>query len=172
MTNDRKLHWGVPVLLLTFAAFPSASSAQSQDAHHHEMVERGDAAMGFDADKTTHHFILSDSGGAIEVSANDPKDAASRDAIQHHLAHIAERFKAGDFDIPMLVHDQVPPGVPVMKRLKDAMSYKYVATDRGGRVMITTKNPEALSAIHDYLRFQIVEHRTGDPTEVPHSPKP
>jgi hypothetical protein len=172
MKIERKGFWAMPALLLMFAGFAGQSSAQSQDAHHHEMVARGDAAMGFNAAKTTHHFILSESGGAIEVSANDPKDAASRDAIQHHLAHIAQRFKAGDFDIPMLVHDQVPPGVPTMKKLKAAITYKYAATDRGARVVISTSNPEALSAVHDYLRFQIEEHRTGDPTEVPptHSP--
>jgi hypothetical protein len=170
MRIERKGFWAVPALLLMFAGLPSPSYAQSQETHHHEMVARGDPAMGFDAAKTTHHFLLSESGGAIEVSANDPNDAGSRDAIQHHLAHIAQQFKAGDFDIPMLVHDQVPPGVPAMKRMKAAITYKYAATDRGAKVVISTRNPEALSAIHDFLRFQIEEHRTGDPMEVPHTP--
>lgn len=157
--------------LLIFAAIlPLTSFAQNEEQKHHEMVERGNAAMGFDAEKTTHHFLLSETGGTIEVSANDPKDDASRDAIRHHMEHIAQKFKAGDFDIPMLVHDQVPPGVPTMKRLKAAIRYQYVETERGARVVISTRNREALAAIHDFLRFQIEEHRTGDPTEVPHSP--
>jgi len=170
--TDRKQILSAGALILISAVLPYSSFAQSEDAHHHEMVARGDAEMGFDAAKTAHHFLLSDSGGAIEVSANDPKDTASREAIQHHLAHIARQFQAGDFEIPMLVHDQVPPGAPVMKRLKAAISYKYVPTDRGARVVISTRNREALSAIHDFLRFQIEEHRTGDPTELPHSPSP
>jgi hypothetical protein len=32
--------------------------------------------------------------------------------------------------------------------------------------MIETNNPKALKAVHDFLRFQIAEHQTGDPTEV------
>jgi hypothetical protein len=118
--------------------------------------------MGFEAGKTTHHFVTNASGGTIAVSANEPADTASRDAIQHHLQHIARQFSAGNFDIPAFVHDQVPPGVPTMKRLKSEISYKYVSTENGGRVEISTKNPEALEAIHDFLRFQIEEHHTGD----------
>ena len=126
------------------------------------MVARGNKAMGFDAAKTTHHFTLSPSGGAIEVSANDASDAASRDEIQQHLRHIAQKFKEGDFDIPMFVHDQVPPGAPAMKRLKDAITYEYLVTEHGARVEISSTNPDARAAIHDFLRFQIQEHQTGD----------
>lgn len=42
---------------------------------------RADSAMGFDQSKTTHHFLLTKDGGAIEVSANDPSDSASRDQV-------------------------------------------------------------------------------------------
>ena len=139
-----------------------AAPAHDHDKAHCDMVNRGNKAMGFDATKTTHHFTLSPSGGAIEVSANDAADTASRDEIQQHLRHIAQKFKEGDFNIPMFVHDQVPPGVPVMKRLKDAITYDYVATERGARVEISSTIPEARSAVHDFLRFQIQEHQTGD----------
>jgi hypothetical protein len=151
-------------LILSMAVLPSASSAQNDAKHEHRhvMTSRGDSAMGFVAAKTTHHFLQNLSGGTIKVTANDPADTASRDAIQHHLQHVAQRFKEGDFDIPMFVHDQVPPGVPAMKRLKAEISYVYVGMDRGGRVEISTKNSEALTAIHDFLRFQIQEHHTGD----------
>jgi hypothetical protein len=157
--------WRMAGALLTSAAvFPGASGAQDDAKYHRhdDMTSRGDSAMGFDAAKTTHHFLENPSGGTIQVTANDPADTASREAIQHHLQHIAQRFKEGEFDIPMFVHDQIPRGVPVMKRLKAEISYEYVATDRGGRVEISTKNPEALSAIHDFLGFQIQEHHTGD----------
>ena len=43
-----------------------------------EMNKRGDKHMGFDHLKTTHHFLLSKDGGAIQVAANDPKDTAER----------------------------------------------------------------------------------------------
>ena len=148
-----------------------AAPSHDHDKAHCDMVARGNKAMGFDAAKTTHHFTLSPAGGAIEVSANDSADAASRDEIQQHLRHIAKKFKEGDFDISVLVHDQVPPGVPVMKRLKDAITYEYVATERGARVEISSTDPDARSAIHDFLRFQIQEHQTGDSTGQISSPQ-
>jgi hypothetical protein len=33
-------------------------------------------------------------------------------------------------------------------------------------VRIKTANPEALKAVHEFLKFQIEEHRTGDAVEV------
>jgi hypothetical protein len=34
-------------------------------------------------------------------------------------------------------------------------------------VTISTVDPDALDAVHDFLRFQIVEHETGDPVSFP-----
>ena len=122
--------------------------------------------MGFSQKATTHHFRLTPQGGAIEVEANDPKDTATRDKIRMHLKHISEMFADGDFDAPMFIHDQTPPGVPVMQRLKEEIKYEFEQTERGARVRIETSNQEALAAVHDFLRFQINEHETGDPLEV------
>lgn len=66
----------------------------------------------------------------------------------------------------MLIHAQSPPGVSEMKRLKGNISFKYEQTERGGRIRISTSNPQAIAAVHDFLRFQIREHRTGDPLKV------
>jgi hypothetical protein len=130
------------------------------------MNERGDKGMGFSQEKTTHHFYLTKTGGIIQVEANDPKDTVSREQIRQHLKHIAMMFAEGNFDIPMFVHDQVPPGVPVMKQLKAEIKYEYEETERGARVRISTSNKEAISAINEFLTFQIKEHQTGDTLEV------
>jgi hypothetical protein len=37
---------------------------------------------------------------------------------------------------------------------------------RGARVRIATANAEAVEAIHDFLRYQIKDHQTGDSLEV------
>ena len=132
-------------------------------------MNRGDQAMGFSHEKTTHHFLLAADGGSIEIQANDPKDTASQDQIREHLSHVAKMFAAGNFEIPIFIHDTTPPGVPVMKKLHDQIDYAYEQIDRGARVRITTKNPEALEAIHQFLRFQISDHETGDPTEPAHA---
>lgn len=122
--------------------------------------------MGFSHEKTTHHFRLYADGGAIEVTANDPNDTGSRDQIRMHLAHIAGMFAAGDFNAPMLIHGEVPPGVPVLRELKGDVKYKFEKLDRGGRVRISTKNADALRAVHEFLRFQISDHQTGDAPTV------
>jgi hypothetical protein len=129
---------------------------------HEEMMKHGDMAMGFSQTKTTHHFHLSASGGVIEVQTNDASDTAIRDQIQHHLREISKSFAAGDFSSPMLTHGKIPPGVPDMQRLQADLSYSYVALEHGGKVLISTANSEALKAVHEFLRFQIEEHQTGD----------
>ncbi len=146
-----------------FCTCAGALQASDHSKHMAEMNERGDRVMGFDQAKTTHHFRLLEDGGTIEVGANDPKDAMSRDQIRHHLEEIARSFSEGRFEAPMEIHHQVPPGATVMQDLKSAIGYRFEPTDVGGRVRITTTDARALKAIHDFLRFQIEEHQTGDP---------
>ena len=138
----------------------------SDEKHYKDVNKHGDMAMGFSHMKTTHHFRLAPAGGSIEVQANDPTDKLSRDQIRHHLQQISKAFADGDFSSPMQTHERIPPGVPTMQRLKADITYKYSETDHGGKVLISTSNPEALKAVHDFLRFQIQDHRTGDPLTV------
>ena len=101
------------------------SSAQPDQSKHQEMEKRGDQGMGFAQGKITHHFLLRKDGGAIQVTAKSADDKTSKEEIQMHLHHIARAFKSGDFNIPMFVHDQTPPGVATMKKLKNQIKYKY-----------------------------------------------
>ncbi|MDQ3013900.1 MAG: glycoside hydrolase [Acidobacteriota bacterium] len=147
--------------------FSSQAIAQSSGHDHHAAVnERGDKVMGFSHEKTAHHFLLKPDGGLIEVEIKDKTDAASRDQIQSHLKHIAQKFAAGDFTAPMLIHDKVPPGVPVMKDKKSAIKYQFEQTELGGRIRMTTGDATAIAAIHKFLRFQISDHKTEDSAEI------
>lgn len=151
--------------LLSLALLTWAIPAKSQtgdEAHHHAMEERGNQGMGFAQDKTTHHFLLSQDGGIIQVTANSSDDRAGIDHIRMHLAHIRRSFQSGHFNIPGFVHDQTPPGVPIMIKMKAQIHYSYQEIVNGGRVTISSKNAEAVAAVQDFLRFQITDHRTGD----------
>jgi hypothetical protein len=159
------------------AAAQQPSSEQKQDVQgspatcpmhdaHSQMNERGEKGMGFSQTATTHHFFLNSSGGVIQVEANDAVDASDRSNIRMHLEHIAKSFQNGDFDIPMFVHDTAPPGVPEMKKLRENIHYSFEETANGGRVVISSSDKDALAAIHRFLRFQIEEHKTGDPMDV------
>ena len=131
------------------------------------VVPQSHNPMGFDQDATTHHFVLTASGGYIEVTVRNPTDRKNLAAIREHLSHIALRFKAGDFNIPMLVHGEQPSGAEMMKRLKDRIEYQYTATKDGGRIAIITDDHEALQAVHEFIRYQIREHKTGDSISIP-----
>ena len=138
-----------------------AALAFAQD--HQAMVnQHGDHVMGFSHEKTTHHFELSYDGGAIDVRANDVKDTASRDEIRSHFRHIAKMFADGNFEAPMLVHSRNVPGTSTMTRLKSQLHWDLSETSRGARINITADNKEALDAVHEFLRFQIEDHQTGD----------
>jgi hypothetical protein len=161
------------IILSAFAVLAAAQQPahdqhrQHQDRKHHDEVNRrGHHAMGFSHEKTTHHFRLRTGGGIIEVTANEASDMASRDQIRQHLKHIAKKFSEGDFAAPMFIHSQTPPGVPAMKRLKAEIEYRYEELERGAQLRISSSNEEAVKAIHEFLRFQITDHKTGDPLEI------
>ncbi|MGE5413975.1 MAG: hypothetical protein ACM3NW_07365 [Syntrophomonadaceae bacterium] len=149
---------------------PPAPATPPPSHHHAEVAERGDHVMGFDHTKTTHHFTLTETGGVIAVSANDASDTESRDAIRRHLRHEAEMLGEGNFHDPMTIHDRVPPGVPVLKRDHAKIRWTYADTERGGEIVITAPNAEDRKAVHEFLRFQIEDHGTGDPLEVSKKP--
>ena len=134
--------------------------------HDAEMKKRGDAAMGFDQDKVSHHFQLTKTGGSIQVSVNQAADSESRTQIREHLKTISKEFADGVFTSPIATHAEVPPGVPVMRRSKARINYAYEETADGARVVIRTADRTALSAVHDFLKYQIREHATGDPLTI------
>jgi len=162
------------LLVLILPLVIAARTQQTSDQHHNHQQnkrvdgvnERGDHAMGFSHEKTTHHFRLTREGGTIEVTANNPSDSETQDQIRSHLSHIAKMFKEGDFSAPMFIHDEVPPGVPAMKRLKAEVSYTFERIESGARIRIATSNADAVEAIHGFLRYQITDHQTGDPIDA------
>ncbi len=161
-----KLAMAVIVALTVSAYSQQKESPANQSGHHCEMEKRGDDAMGFSHQKTTHHFLLFNDGGAIEVQANDPADKTSRDEIRMHLAHITEMFAEGNLNVPMFIHGTTPPGAPVMEKLHAQIHYKFQETEAGGMVRIRTEDKQAIQAIHEFLKFQIAEHQTGDSTDI------
>jgi hypothetical protein len=183
MNTNRTLRWSLILALLVWVALASgqeADTSPNMSSHHQAqsnaapqqcpmmgMKDRADKGMGFDQAKTTHHFLLKPDGGVISVEANDAKDTESRDQVRMHLEHIAQAFATGDFEIPMFVHDETPPGVPVMKARRDQISYRFEETENGGRVVISSRDADARTAIHEFLAFQIREHKTGDSLTMP-----
>ena len=152
------------VLAITVSiALGGPIAAQQAGGHAQHLDARGKRVMGFDQQKTTHHFLLYEDGGAIDVSVKDSADKTNLDAIRLHLPHIVQLFSDGDFSSPMLVHDRKDvPGTKDLARLKTKLKYVYVQSPTGGRVEIVTADKDALAALHAFLKFQIEDHHTGD----------
>jgi hypothetical protein len=145
---------------------PMMKKGDHASMSHFEMVkQKGEKEMGFSQSTTTHHFILANDGGAIRIDVNDVADTMTLEKVRGHLKEIAGMFASGDFATPFAIHRKVPPGVPAMAELRSAIAYTFEETDTGAQVRISTKDVKALSAIHDFLRFQIEDHQTGDPIQ-------
>jgi hypothetical protein len=126
---------------------------------------RANHGMGFDQDRTIHHFRLERAGGAIEVTAKDLDDQESANLVRGHLRHIESAFAQGDFSLPVFIHETEPPGAATMKERRSAMTFTYEPMRGGGKIVVRTADAKALAALHEFLRFQIREHKTGDPLD-------
>lgn len=159
------------------AAQDQADPMASCPMHAQHMKADGSAAHGKDVDRrhdmlgmahgeSTHSFRLFADGGAIELRANDAGDRKTIDAIRAHLQEVAKQFDHADFSTPAFVHGYAPDGVDAMKRLRADIAYRYDELATGGRIRITTKTADARAAIHDFLRFQVTEHRTANSGQI------
>ena len=160
----------LPIIIVALLAQHAMPPGMTHEQHlaqiekQKKLKARGAIAMGFDQDSTTHHFLLTDDGGTIDVGVNDASDTAGRDAIRSHLRTIAFEFSRGDFAKPFATHGEVPPGVKTMQQRVGAIAFRYEDTAGGGRVIIRTTDRRAKSAVQEFLRYQIKEHAaSGEP---------
>ena len=64
----------------------------------------------------------------------------------------------------MLVHDQMPPGVPVLQKLKGEVTYRYAKTARGGTGSDHhEESRKPCTAVHEFLTVSdFTTTETGD----------
>lgn len=81
----------------------------------------------------------------------------TRSAVEQHPdSHVADHTATGH------LASSFTPGAAALGRFKSEIKFTYTQTDTGARVEIVTTNPDAAKAVHEFLKFQIGEHRTGD----------
>ena len=139
---------------------PAACAASTGDSAFAALQARGKVAMGVDQYTSTHYFDSLEDGGRIELQ-RDVDDPEGIRTIREHLQEIARAFKAGDFSTPAFVHMMEVPGTRVMAAKRDAITYTFRELPRGGELRITTRDPEAIRAIHEFMAFQREDHRAG-----------
>ncbi len=166
---------GLCFILVGLALPGSVLLAQAPDSsHHHDpshhaaapdtafaaMQQRGKKAMNVDQNMAHHRFTSMPDGGQIELTS-DVADTAAVNGIRRHIAEIQQAFSTGDFSTPAFVHMQKVPGTATMAERKALITYKAIEISRGARLRLTTRDPEALKAIHQFMEFQRTEHRAG-----------
>lgn len=138
----------------------SGVRAVASDSGFAGVQARGQAAMGVNQYTSTHLFTPLPDGGRIELQ-RDETDSAGTQQIRRHMAMIARQFSAGDFHVPGLVHDREVPGTSVMNAKRSAITYTVESLPRGAALRLTTTDPSAVAAIHDFLAFQRQDHHAG-----------
>jgi hypothetical protein len=148
-------------MLIAVLGCARENSGNRSDSSFAALQERGGAAMGVDQYTSQHIFEALPNGGRIVLERKE-SDSAGTAAIRAHMRMISQAFSRGDFELPGFVHDTSEvPGTAVMNRLKGEISYTPRDLPDGAEVVISTKNPQAVSAIHDFLAFQRMDHRAG-----------
>ena len=154
----------MPTLLALAALAAAPPAALSQSVHHDSafkaLQNRGARVMGVDQYTSTHRFEALADGGRIELQ-RAVHDSAGVRTIREHLQTIVRQFAAGDFSASATVHAREVPGAAEMRARGAAIRYEFRPLPRGGEVRITTRDPVALRAVHEFLAFQRGDHRTG-----------
>lgn len=142
----------------------SAQGCSHADSAFAALQERGKTAMGVDQYASTHTFDALADGGRILYVMNDAGDAEGVAQVRAHLREIARAFREGDFTTPAFVHIRQVPGTATMAAKKAVIAYAFREVPQGAELRITTADPEAIRAIHEFMAFQRKDHRAGGRT--------
>jgi hypothetical protein len=147
--------------LASLFACSGRNDGAAPDTAFAALQQRGETAMGVNQYTSQHVFEPLADGGRIVLQRKE-NDSVGEAAIRAHMRAISASFTNGDFAVPGFVHATGNvPGTAVMKRLKAEITYAPRDLPNGAEVVISTRNPEAVSAIHEFLAFQRMDHRTG-----------
>jgi hypothetical protein len=159
-------------ILAGLSTVAATAGAQARDPdHRHADRSRSDSAfkgvqsrgaqvMGVDQYTSSHRFEALPDGGRIELQ-RDVDDSAGVRTIRDHLQTVARQFASGDFSASATVHARTVPGTDVMRAKRASIRYEVHPLPRGGELRITTRDAEAVRAVHEFLAFQRADHRTG-----------
>jgi hypothetical protein len=157
-----RVHTGlIAAAIAVLACNRNKDTPPTSDKKFAALQQRGETAMGVDQYTSQHVFEPLPTGGRIVLQRKE-SDSTGEATIRAHMRTIAAAFASGNFALPGFVHAMTDvPGTATMQRLKAEISYTPRDLPRGGEVIIATKSPEAVTAIHDFLAFQRMDHRAG-----------
>jgi hypothetical protein len=155
----------VALVILVFVV-SSLAWSQTPATADSEINARFSKSLGTDANRIFQHYYLVKAGGVIELTAKDPADKSSVAAVQKYLETQKDLFEKGKNEGDAEVHGKVADGVPVLKKLRNEITFFTVKSEEGAVLRMFSTNEQARQAIQDFIKFQINEHKTGDPLVV------
>jgi hypothetical protein len=149
------------IAISALVACTARKETASADSSFAALQQRGETAMGVNQYTSAHIFEPLPIGGRIVLQRKET-DSVGETTIRTHMRTIATGFANGDFALPGFVHAMSDvPGTAKMKALRSEITYSERDLPRGAEVVISTKNPDAVAAIHEFLAFQRMDHRAG-----------
>jgi hypothetical protein len=149
------------IAISALVACTARKETASADSGFVALQQRGETAMGVNQYTSAHIFEPLPIGGRIVLQRKET-DSVGETTIRTHMRTIATAFANGDFALPGFVHAMSDvPGTAKMKALRSEITYSERDLPRGAEVVISTKNPDAVAAIHEFLAFQRMDHRAG-----------
>lgn len=134
-----------------------AGCTQHDAARHAEVAERGAVVMPFDLDRTTHIFDKQPEGGLQQVISDDG-DSEQIALIRSHLAEEAEKFQAGDFHDPAMIHGDDMAGLHELVTGADRLTIVYSEIADGAQIVYTADDSDLVTAIHAWFDQQVSDH--------------
>lgn len=157
-----KARLGSPLVLVFVTSLylipGSAVAETSETSRQAAIASRGAQIMPFNLDETQHVFEATITGGIQRVVAKDTKNHTQIKLIQEHLQKEAARFQAGNFDDPAAIHGEEMPGLTELRQLHKEISVRYQPSPEGASIHYQSKNPLAISAIHQWFSAQLTDH--------------
>jgi len=108
-------------------------------------------------------------GGYVQSQATSAADTVTRNQIRNLLREEAKKL-AGGFGVVDSVDLRAPAGLMQMRRLRSLISVRYEEVERGARIRFTSKDPSAVTAIHDFLQYEQGKRNASIAHLVPHAP--
>lgn len=155
----------ISILAALLIIVPLASAQTAMGDPTQEMNARFSKALGVSLDKVALHYYLVKNGGVIELASKDPNDTATIEAIQKYLQTQKDLWEKGK-DPVTEVHGKAPESVNLMRKLRNDITFYTAKTDTGAVLRMFSINNQARGAIQEYLKFEIEEHKTGDPPTI------
>ncbi len=151
--KDSSLRFALALLL----AMPLAHAADA--ARQGEVARRGADVMPFSLKATQHIFTKTSTGGTQTVVARNHADREQVRLVRQHLHEIQQQFRRGDFAGPAHIHGEDMPGLAQLKAAPPGairIGYRNVAG--GAELSYRTRNPELVSALHEWFDAQLADH--------------